>query len=226
MAHARMARHVQRGQQYGPASPHIAVSESQLSRPRSQPGLSYHCPGLLWQMDASEVSGKSCFVAHNKGTLTKSHNDCANTSTCKIESIHSGVCTVLLSSLLCLEKTNSWRRTPLQLCLSNPFFHSLQPPWRKGTISKMPLRERARLAHRACISDHAAHVLDVCLTKRPTESSCDLHYRVNTAEVGDGRAHDGRDETLTMDQSATCNDISNTGGRLPVQLASAYGGAR
>jgi hypothetical protein len=30
--------------------------------------------------------------------------------------------------------------------------------------SKMPLRERARQAHKACISEYAAHVLDVWLT--------------------------------------------------------------
>jgi hypothetical protein len=90
-----------------------------------------------------------------------------HTTTCKIENY-----CILDYVLYYYQVSFLWRfkslaqTSPLQQCLSNPFFHSSQPPWRKGTISKMPLRERAREAHRACISEYAAHVQVVWMTEQ------------------------------------------------------------
>jgi hypothetical protein len=109
------------------------------------------------------LSTNSCFVTLAKGTLTTPHKDCAYTSICKIEATHSGLCTVLLSSFLFWRNKFLSTEPPLQKCLSNPLLSFFTVTLAQGHDRKMPLRERARLAHRARISAHAAHVLDVWL---------------------------------------------------------------
>lgn len=110
--------------------------------------------------------------------------------------------------------------------------HSSQPPWCKGTSDEMPRRERARhggpsgcLSQMDCMAEHAADV-GVRSLQRTTSNSSDLRQQTNSSEAGDRRTHNDRDETTTLDQSATCKNVSNTGSRLSVQFPGAHGSAR
>jgi hypothetical protein len=81
------------------------------------------------------------------------------------------------------------------------------------------------LSQMDCMSEHAA-IVGVRLRQKTTFNSCDLRHQTNCSKAGDRRTHDYRDETTTLNQSAFCEHISNTGSRLSIQLTGAYGSAR
>lgn len=102
-----------------------------------------------------------------------------DTHICKIE-----LCIrrhVLPWSPLC-SKVETLAQLSLAEMSFQPPFHSSQPPWRKGKI-EISLRERARqpvwtlALRRACMSEYAAHVLAVWLTRL---YSCDFMRPANS----------------------------------------------